>query len=55
VLGPDRPRLDADDPVISRFANLSSRDGGSGICLRYNSSLYHIMAGAVNPYLLPMY
>jgi hypothetical protein len=31
----DRPRLDADDPVISRFANLSSRDGDSGICSRY--------------------
>ena len=31
----DGPRLDADGPVISKFADMSSRDSGGGICPRY--------------------
>jgi hypothetical protein len=35
MLRSDDPRLDADGPVISRVADLLSRDGGGGICLGY--------------------
>jgi hypothetical protein len=35
VLGLNGPRLDMNGPVISIVANLSSRDGGGGICSGY--------------------
>jgi hypothetical protein len=45
----------SDGPTVSRGADLRSRDNDGGICLDMSSSAYHIMDGAVNPHLLPMY